>query len=326
MTDFFTVILGNPIQEAGPGVDPQALQEVLHHQSDRLVPSEKAALNAPLTLDELGDATRALANDKCPGPDGAPAEFFKVNWHTVGPLVMDCLTEGIGNEHMPAFITRGAILLLPKKADQKLLVNKRPITLPNTCYKIGAKAFQRCLSPILQRIISYQQSAFLPGRNIHHSLLLVGEMLHQAKKSGEEHILMKLDILKAFDRLEWGFVLAVIERVGLAGLLSQFLRSGFHTAASHVILNGRPTQAFSLAWSMRQGCPLSPLVFILAFDSLTHVFSYAMERRAIVGVHFPKLNRSNLLSTYADDFIIITRAQMGFIMEIKRTLQVFGAA
>lgn len=159
---------------------------------------------------------------------------------------------------MPDFITRGAIVLLPKKADQKLLANKRPITLLNTCYKIGAKAFQRRLSPILQRIISYQQSAFLPGRNIHHSLLLIGEMLHQAHESGEEHILMKLDISKAFDRLEWDFIIAVVERTGLAGLLTKFLRSGFKTASSHIILNGRPTQAVRLARSVRQGCPYLP--------------------------------------------------------------------
>lgn len=151
-------------------------------------------------------------------------------------------------------------------------------------------------------------------------------MLHQAHASGEEHILMKLDISKAFDRLEWDFILAIVERVGLAGVLSRFLRSGFNSAASHIILNGRPMQTVRLARSMRQGCPLSPLVFILAFDSITQVFSYAMERRAIVGVYFPKLNRSNLLSKFADDFIVLTRARMGYMMEIKRILQVFGAA
>lgn len=64
----------------------------------------------------------------------------------------------------------------------------------------------------------------------------------------------------------------------------------------------------------------------MAFDSLTHVFKHSIEQRAIVGMHFPKLNITNLLSMYADDFIVITRAQMSYVMECKRILQLFGAA
>lgn len=84
--------------------------------------------------------------------------------------------------------------------------------------------------------------------------------------------------------------------------------------------------AVRLTHSIQQGCPLSPLVFILAFDSLTQVFKYSVKRRAVIGVHFPKLNILNLLSMYADDFIVITRAQMSYVMECRRILQLFGAA
>lgn len=169
-------------------------------------------------------------------------------------------------------------MLLKKRDDQRILGNKRPITLLNSVYKIGAKAMQRRLSPILQNIISPQQSAFLPGRNIHHNLLMVSEMLQQAQDSGEEHILMKLDVCKAFDRLEWPFILASVEKVGLAGTLSAFLRSGFSSASSVILLNGRPTEAFKLTRSVRQGCPLSPLVFILAFDILSLLISDSVNR------------------------------------------------
>lgn len=175
-------------------------------------------------------------------------------------------------------MTKGAIVLLPKKSNQRLLANKRPITLLNTCYKIGAKAMQRRLSPILQRIISYQQAAFLPGRNIHHAVLYLSELLHQAHQTGKEYILMKLDVCKAFDKLEWAFILEVIEHAGMSGLLSRFIKAGFSTASSHIVLNERPTLAIRLMRSVRQGCPLSPLIFILAFDSLNHVIRDAVER------------------------------------------------
>lgn len=185
-TNFFSNILGE--RQIPPTIVPEEtfLQRALLIQ-DRLLPAERESVNLPLTLEELGEATSALGNSKCPGPDGVPAEFFKAHWHTVGPLVLRCITEGITAEHFPESFTRGAIVLLKKKADQPQLTNKRPITLLNTVYKIGAKVIQRRILPILQRIISPQQSAFLTGRNIHHSMLLMGEMLHQAKISGEEH-------------------------------------------------------------------------------------------------------------------------------------------
>lgn len=114
------------------------------------------------------------------------------------------------------------------------------------------------ISPILQRTIaSQQQSAFLPGRNIHHALLLMSEMLHCAKESGEPHILLKLDVWKAFDRLEWPFLLAIFEKSGMGGTLSSFLKASLNSASSSIILNGRVTQAFRLTRSVCQGYPLS---------------------------------------------------------------------
>lgn len=131
-----------------------------------------------------------MKSNKFPGPDGAPVEFFRSLWETVGPLILLTLNTGIQQGAFPASLSRGLIVLLPKKGDQKLIKNKRPITLLNVVYKIGAKALQRRMSPILQRIISPQQTAFLPGRSSHHSLIMLGEMLHQAASLGGDYVLL----------------------------------------------------------------------------------------------------------------------------------------
>lgn len=324
-TAFFSNIMGTRPAAPRAAAGETYLQKALLIQ-DQLLPLEKELLNAPLTLEELGEATSALANSKCPGPDGVPVEFYKANWHTVGPLILQCISDGIAEEHFPEKFTKGAIVLLKKKSDQRLLTNKRPITLLNTVYKIGAKAIQRRLSPILQRIITPQQSAFLPGRNIHHALLLMGEMLHQAKISGEEHILLKLDVCKAFDTLEWPFILATIERAGMNGILSGFLKAGFSSASSHIILNGRPTSAIRLGRSVRQGCPISLLIFILAFDNLSLMLSDAVTRGTLVGVRFPHLNTSNLQTMFADDTSVVIKAEMRYVRKIKEILEIFGEA
>lgn len=88
------------------------------------------------------------------------------------------------------------------KGDQRMPTKKHPIILPNVVYKIGANAIEWGLSPSLQRTFSPQQiaSSFLPGRNIHHSIILISEMLQQAQVSGVDHILIKMAIVKAFSQ------------------------------------------------------------------------------------------------------------------------------
>lgn len=110
-------------------------------------------------------------------------------------------------------------------------------------------------------------------------------MLHQAIAFGEVYILLKLDVIKAFDELEWPFLLAVVERMGMSGMISRFLKAGFPSAASAVVLNGIPTSSFPLKRSVRQGCPLSPLMFILAFDMLSIHLQLAMAPSVHLGCY-----------------------------------------
>lgn len=281
-------------------------------------------MNAPLTLEELGEAVGALANHKCPGLDGTPNEFYKANWTVVGPLVLRCISLGINQRSFPEPVTRGAIVLLPKKADQRLLSNKRPITLLNSIYKIGAKAMQLRITPILQRTLSSQQTAFLPGRNIHHGLLQMAKMLHRAKELGENHILLKLDVWKAFDRISWPFLLAIVEKAGMSGVLSSFLEASFYSASSLIILNGRPTNSFKLTRSVRQGCPLSPLLFNVAFDALSLMLNRAVANKFIIGVDFPELELSTLQTMFADNLTMIIKAAMIYVLRCKQILLTFG--
>lgn len=147
-TDFFTNTLGDAPGAQIHAIDPRQMEEVMEVQSDRLSVAGKEELNAPITLEELGDSMNAMANGKCPGPDGTPIKFYKANWLTVGPLILACIINCIAEEHFPAFFTKGAIVLLKKKNDQCLLGNRRPITLLNFVYKMGAKVMQRHLSLI----------------------------------------------------------------------------------------------------------------------------------------------------------------------------------
>lgn len=106
----------------------------------------------------------------------------------------------------------------------------------------------------------------------------------------------------------------------------KFLKASFSTASSHIILNGRPTNAFCLARSVRQGCPLSPLVFILTFDNLSLMLSEAMTKQRIRGVDFPEVGIKNLLTMYVDETSVLMRADMGSVLHLKAILETFSVA
>lgn len=119
-TEFFSKALGGAPDATAGVFDPARLEEVLSVQNDRVSVTEKAELNAPISLEELGDSVRDLANGKCLGPDGTPIEFYKENWVTVGPLVHASIVNSIVEEHFPPFFIKGAIVLLKKKDDQRI--------------------------------------------------------------------------------------------------------------------------------------------------------------------------------------------------------------
>lgn len=322
---FFSTVLGRGPQEAAAAAPSLAQRnEILDVVSDRLSEEDKARLNAPFELRELQEAAMAMKKLKCPGPDGVPVELFQIMWAKVGPLILRVLNEGIASSAFHEKFSQGLIVLLPKKGDQKILTNKRPITLLNVVYKIGAKVMQRPLTPILQKVISPQQSAFLPGRNIHHSHVMLGEMLHQAAKSGEDYVILKLYVVKAFDKMEWPFLLAVLEKAGFSGTLTGFLLASFASASSAILLNGIATCNIPLARSVRQGCPLSPLLFILAFDVLSSLLQKAIDDRRIEGVIFPETGTHSLHNMYADDTTVVMRARAKYARELQAILKLFG--
>lgn len=320
-TSFFSGILGETLSPS-----QEHLHLILDRQVRRISDAQRSMLNADFSMEEIHKAAVSLSKGKCPGPDGIPVEFFTENWALVGPTLFRAISTALSSGVLHRRFTCGFIVLLKKKGDQRFLSNKRPITLLNVIYKIAAKAFQLRLIPILQDFITTQQSAFLPGRNIHHSILFTNELLHQAEQSGENFILLKLDIIKAFDKIEWTFLLALLNRLGFNGMLTSFLEATYGSAASAVLINGRMSPSFLLARSVRQGCPLSPLLFIIAIDALSHVLMEETNSGWIEGVRIPEMDIHSAHSLFADDLTMILRADMTFIQNCKDTLDSFGHA
>lgn len=221
---------------------------------------------------------------------------------------------------------QGHIVLIPKKGDQFLVSNKHPLTLLNVIYKIWAKAYQLRLSKVLNRFISYHQSAFLPGRSIHHSVLLRNEILHRVALSGLDFALLKLDICKAFDKTEWDFLIALLEHIGFGPNFIRFIIATMANTTSAVIINGHQSEPFKISQSMRQGCPPSPLLFIIVVDALSQMLELAMDDGHLKGLRLEPEGLHFLHGMYADNVNIVLEATSTNILRCKQLFGIFGQA
>lgn len=156
--------------------------------------------------------------DKSPGPDGMKAMFYQQHWDIVGPLVskevLDCLNEKADLDEINSTL----VTLIPKVKDPMYVGDFRPISLCNVLYKVISKVLINRLKPISPVVISGTQSAFVPGRLITDNALITYEFLHHLRlmKEGKRcYATMKLDMSKAYDRVEWIFIEKILTNIGL---------------------------------------------------------------------------------------------------------------
>ncbi|KAL0327023.1 UNVERIFIED_CONTAM: LINE-1 retrotransposable element O protein [Sesamum angustifolium] len=169
----------------------------------------------PYTATEVKKALFQMAPLKSPGPDGMSPIFFQKFWHIVGRDVTVCVLNLLNSHIMPADLNSTHLVLIPKCKNPEFLTQFRPISLCNVVYKIASKVISNRLKVFLDKIISPAQSAFVPGCLISDNVLLAFELNHflNTKTRGEQGwMALKLDVSKAYDKVEWSFLEQNAER------------------------------------------------------------------------------------------------------------------
>ena len=192
------------------------LMEDMWQEHQKVSIEENEELIKPFTWEELDFAMKETKNNTAPGPDGFSVEFFKEFWPMVRPLIKEILDD----LHLGLFDLRrlnyGVIILLPKLKLPNNIKQFRPICLLNVIYKIITKVLTIRLSKIAERIISKNQTAFIPGRNILDGVVILQEVLHELRVKNQQGIVLKLDFEKAYDRVDWSFLEEVLLRKGFS--------------------------------------------------------------------------------------------------------------
>ena len=217
------------------------------------------ALEAPLTLKELEGALCKMNKRKVPGIDGLPVEFYLKFWDILGPVVLEVLNAVLYTGAMRGSMATGVISLLFKKGDGADLGNWWPLTMLCVDYKLLAKVLADCMGTALPHVVHVDQTCGVAGRSVRWNLQLIRDAAAWAKDRHLPLMVVGLDQAKAFDRVHWGFMFRVLERLGFNKVFVGWLRTLYTGVGSTVSVNGHLGEVFRLHSGVIQGCPLSPL-------------------------------------------------------------------
>lgn len=183
------------------------------------------------------------------------------------------------------------IVLIPKNNRPSRVTDYRPISLCNVLYKLMAKVLANRMKKMLNYVISHNQSAFLPGRLITDNIIVAFEALHSMNtrlKGRQGYMALKLDMSKAYDRVEWDFMETIMRRLGFHDRWVDLIMVCVQTVTYSVLINGVPHGHIKPTRGIRQGDPLSPYLFILCAEGLSNILREDEREGKITGLPIAK--------------------------------------
>lgn len=187
--------------------------------------------------------------------------------------------------HVHPLLNSTYIALITKKPISHSFSDFPPISLCNLIYKIFSKTIANHFRLTLYSFITPQQLNFLKNRQIHDIIAIAQECLHYIHSKNLNAAIMQVDLKKAFDSLDWGYLGPVLHKVGIQSSATKLIMACVTNVQYAVIINGYLMTFFKAGRGLRQGCSLSPLLFILALDGLSlHITN------AVVDEHFQPLH------------------------------------
>ena len=198
-------------------------------------------------------------------------------------------------------------LIETKDKDKRLLKNWRPISLINLDVKIASKVMAMRSESILPFLVHHNQNAFIKGRSIFDAIRTIDDILEYAKRNSRTGILVTIDFEKAFDSLNRTFLVKVLQKFNFGTYFLQWIRT-FYKNLSSCVLNNGFTNVYSVSRGVRQGDPLSPLLFILSLEILA---CYIRQDRNIHGLVIN--NEEMKLTLFADDATCFLRDRLPYL-------------
>ena len=297
------------------------LQEFCSYLADfpRLGVADAASCEGVVTECEVHDTLKQVALNKLPGLDGLPYEVYLRMLHMFVPILTDMFNHWFAQGAIPGSVTKGVIILL-KKGGRHVwegLDDYKPITLLNTELKILARVLANRLQLVISDLIGPEQTFAVKGQSIQDNLHLICEVLEGIEDSTEA-TLISLDQSKAFDGVDHRFLVTVLETAGFQPEFRRWISMMYHNPQAVVQVNGRHSKVFMIERSVWHGCPLSPVLYVLALEPLLRRLRDEGTNLALCGVPFagPLTAR---VSAFADDITVFVSRRLD-IKAVKKAV------
>lgn len=278
---------------------------------------------------EILAAIKALNPDSAPGPDGFTGHFYINNLEILQQDILAMVEDFFKGAQLPAAVGSTILTLIPKVPTPTSFGEMRPIGLCNFSYKILSKLLNDRLRKILPGIISEEQAGFVSGRSIHESIAIATEMLNNINKKVQgSNIILKVDIAKAYDTMEWSFILKAMEKFGFSPLWCDMMYRCFSSVWYTVGLQGHRFGFFKPLKGLRQGDPLSPSLFILAQEVFSRCLKDLVSHGDIDPFLLNKGRRDKMQGVshllFADDMLVFLNGDRRSLKNFTMLLDSYG--
>jgi hypothetical protein len=274
---------------------------------------------------EIFSVLNSMGSTKAPGPDGFTALFYKKYWHIVKEVVLACIWDFFGNNRLLQDHNHTFIALIPKQLGASTVHQFRPISLCNIIYKIISKILANRFKALLHLFISPYQSAFVPSRSIQDNTIMAHELFNviNSKKGQGGLMAIKIDMEKAFDRMEWNFILAILSKLGFHPTWVNWVKICITSPSFSILINGSPFGHFSPERGLRQGDPLSPFLFILGTEVISRLLLRQESHDLLQGIKIARNCAAVSHLLFADDLILFAKATSVEAVHLKSCMDIY---
>ena len=296
----------------------------------RLTDPDNSPLNSTLPRDKIGQALRNVKLGTAAGPDGIPYELWKHldDIHKVARengqpyfdvigcmsrVIQDIQTHGVDPT---TNFTLGYLCPIHKKKERDDIKNYRPITLLNTDYKLMTKSLALQLATHVHQLVHPDQTGFIPNRTIFDPIRLTQTICAYADFMEEDGAIVALDQEKAYDKIDHGYLAHVLCRFNLPEPFIKTIQSLYENAHTAVMVNGELSPTFRVTRGVRQGDPLSCLLFDLAIEPLACMLRSSPNLK---GFSIPGIMQKVIVTLYADDTTVFLSSADSYT-ELERIL------